>query len=452
MKRTVDLGKDNIFSLVLKLALPSMLAQFVNVLYNIVDRMFIGNIPNIGDIALAGVGVCSPIVTMLTSFGSLIGVGGSVYMATKMGRGDMQKAKEIMYNSFVCLLGLSFVLTIVFLFTKGYLLNWFGASSETFIYANQYVTIYTLGAVFAIFSLGMNYFITCQGFAGIAMFSVIIGALTNIVLDYVFVFKLDMEVPGAAWATVISQMLSCCWIMRFIFGKKIKIKVEKQPISAAVISRICKLGFSPFIILATDSIILIILNTVLQYHGGREMGDKLISAATIVQSYMLMISGPLIGITTGTQAIISYNYGAQNRERVMTAVKYIMTLAVSFCAVMFVISRVAPQYFVLLFTQNERAVRLAKWSIQAYTLGIIIMALQYESVDALTALGKTKVSLFLSLFRKFTFVAMTLLLPILFNAQATFYAETVADSVCGLLSFYVFTNILKSLHFYEYSN
>lgn len=452
MKRTVDLGKDNIFSLVLKLALPSMLAQFVNVLYNIVDRMFIGNIPNIGDIALAGVGVCSPIVTMLTSFGSLIGVGGSVYMATKMGRGDMQKAKEIMYNSFVCLLGLSFVLTIVFLFTKGYLLNWFGASSETFVYANQYVTIYTLGAVFAIFSLGMNYFITCQGFAGIAMFSVIIGALTNIVLDYVFVFKLGMEVPGAAWATVISQMLSCCWIMRFIFGKKIKIKVEKQPISAAVISRICKLGFSPFLILATDSIILIILNTVLQYHGGRDMGDKLISAATIVQSYMLMISGPLIGITTGTQAIISYNYGAQNRERVMTAVKYIMTLAVSFCAVMFVISRIAPQYFVLLFTQNERAVRLAKWSIQAYTLGIIIMALQYESVDALTALGKTKVSLFLSLFRKFTFVAMTLLLPILFSAQATFYAETVADSVCGLLSFYVFTNILKNLHFYEYSN
>ena len=239
MKRTVDLGKDNIFSLVLKLALPSMLAQFVNVLYNIVDRMFIGNIPNIGDIALAGVGVCSPIVTMLTSFGSLIGVGGSVYMATKMGRGDMQKAKEIMYNSFVCLLGLSFVLTIVFLFTKGYLLNWFGASSETFVYANQYVTIYTLGAVFAIFSLGMNYFITCQGFAGTAMFSVVIGALTNIVLDYVFVFKLGMEVPGAAWATVISQMLSCCWIMRFIFGKKIKIKVEKQPISAAVISRIC---------------------------------------------------------------------------------------------------------------------------------------------------------------------------------------------------------------------
>lgn len=452
MKRTVDLGKDNIFSLVLKLALPSMLAQFVNVLYNIVDRMFIGNIPNIGDIALAGVGVCSPIVTMLTSFGSLIGVGGSVYMATKMGRGDMQKAKEIMYNSFVCLLGLSFVLTIVFLFTKGYLLNWFGASSETFVYANQYVTIYTLGAVFAIFSLGMNYFITCQGFAGIAMFSVIIGALTNIVLDYVFVFKLGMEVPGAAWATVISQMLSCCWIMRFIFGKKIKIRVEKQPISAAVISRICKLGFSPFIILATDSIILIILNTVLQYHGGRDMGDKLISAATIVQSYMLMISGPLIGITTGTQAIISYNYGAQNRERVMTAVKYIMTLAVSFCAVMFVISRVAPQYFVLLFTQNERAVRLAKWSIQAYTLGIIIMALQYESVDALTALGQTKVSLFLSLFRKSTFVAMTLLLPILFNAQATFYAETVADSVCGLLSFYVFTNILKNLNFYEYSN
>ena len=197
-----------------------MLAQFVNVLYNIVDRMFIGNIPNIGDIALAGVGVCSPIVTMLTSFGSLIGVGGSVYMATKMGRGDMQKAKEIMYNSFVALLGLSFVLTIVFLFTKGYLLNWFGASSETFVYANQYVTIYTLGAVFAIFSLGMNYFITCQGFAGTAMFSVVIGALTNIVLDYVFVFKLGMEVPGAAWATVISQMLSCCWIMRFIFGKK----------------------------------------------------------------------------------------------------------------------------------------------------------------------------------------------------------------------------------------
>lgn len=449
MKKTTDLGKDGVLSLVLKLALPSMFAQLVNVLYNIVDRMFIGNIPQIGDMALAGVGVCGPIITMLTSFGSLIGVGGSVYMATEMGHGDNKKASRIIYNSFVSLLVLSAALTAVFLITKGQLLRWFGASDETFVYANQYVTIYTLGAVFAIFALGMNYFITCQGFSGVAMFSVVIGAVTNIVLDYIFVFRLDMAVPGAAWATVIAQMISSAWIMAFIFGKKIKIRVEKQPFCKEIFFKICRIGFSPFIILATDSIILIILNTVLQYHGGRRMGDRLISAATIVQSYMLIISGPLLGITTGTQAVISYNYGAGSRRRVMQAIRYIMYLAVFFCGAMFVVSRIMPQYFVLLFTKVPRSVDLARQSIKAYTSGIIIMALQYASVDGLTALGKTKTSLFLSLTRKCCFVLMTLLLPVVFGARATFYAEAIADSLCGLLSASVFINVLKNLSFDE---
>ncbi len=446
MKKT-DLGTDSILSLVFKLAIPAMMAQFVNVLYNIIDRIFIGNIPIIGDTALAGIGVCGPIVTLLTSFGTLVGIGGSVYMATKMGEGDNETAEKILSNSFSLLVAMSAILTVLFLFTKEYLLNWFGASLETFVYANEYLTIYTIGTIFAILAFGMNFFITCQGFPTIAMYSVMIGAVINIVLDYLFVVIFDFKVAGAAWATVIAQICSCIWVLLFLFGNRARIRIKKYPASKEIMVKICKMGISPFIVISTDSIILIVLNMVLQYHGGKELGDLLVSAATIVQSYMLIITAPLIGITTGTQAIISYNYGAKNRDRVMKAIKYIMTMAVAFCSIMFVISRVAPQYFVLLFTQNQELVELAKWCIQASTLGIIVMAIQYEVVDAMTALGKTKLSLALSLSRKISYTVLTCVIPIFFIPNKTFYAETISDIACGTINFFIFIYVLKKMPF-----
>ena len=314
MSHTTDLGKDRIPILVLKLAIPSMIAQFVTVLYSIIDRMFIGNIPKIGDAALAGVGVCGPIVTLLTSFGTLIGLGGSILMAMRMGAGRKKQAESILAHSFALLVVFSAVLTVLFLVSKRYLLNWFGASPATFPYADSYLTIYTAGTFFALLAIGLNYFITCQGFPAIGMITVLIGAVTNIILDPVFIFVLDMKVAGAAIATVIAQFASCAFAFCFLTGKKIPIKItrlRKKTFSPLIVKKIIGLGISPFLILATDSVIIIVLNTVLQKYGGPKEGDILITCVTIVQSYMMLITGPMLGISSGTQAILSYNYGAR---------------------------------------------------------------------------------------------------------------------------------------------
>ena len=310
MKHATDLGKDKVPFLVLKLAIPSMIAQFVTVLYSIIDRMFIGNIGEIGDIALAGVGVCGPIVTLLTSFGTLVGLGGSILMAMRMGAGQKKEAESILAHSFAMLVAFSAVLTLVFLLSKKYLLNWFGASPLTFPYADTYMTIYTAGTFFALMAIGLNYFITCQGFPAVGMCTVLIGAFTNIVLDPVFIFVFDMGVAGAAWATVIAQLASCSFAFCFLVGKKVPIRItplKREMLSKNITCRILSLGLSPFLILATDSVIIIVMNTVLQHYGGPTEGDLLITCATIVQSYMMLITGPMLGISSGTQAILSYN-------------------------------------------------------------------------------------------------------------------------------------------------
>lgn len=443
--KTTDLGKDSILSIVLRLAIPSMLAQFVNVLYTIIDRMFIGNIPQIGEVALAGIGVCGPIAAFLASFGNLVGIGGSVYMAMKMGAGENKKAEEILSNSFSLLIIMSLILTTVFLVFRKQMVVWFGASEETFAYASEYLAIYASGSVFAIVALGMNYFITGQGFATIAMISVVIGALANIVLDYLFVFVFDMQVAGAAWATIISQFLSCLWTMLFLVGNRARISLKKYKLCGNVIKKVITLGFPAFIMYATDSVILIVLNVILQYYGGAEMGDMLISAATIVQSYGLIVLCPLGGITAGTQAVISYNYGAKNKQRVIKAFAYISTMAVIFCTIMFIISRFAPQYYVRLFTTDKNLAEMSVWGIKAYTLGLIPLALHYEATDGLTALGKAHISVFMSAFRKGTFVALVCIIPMFLPPQYTFAAQSVGDGACGIINTIICVFILKKI-------
>ncbi len=276
-----DFGRDSVPSLVIKLAVPTMIAQFVNVLYSIIDRIYIGNISVDGAMALAGVGVCGPIVTLLSSFGTLVGLGGSILMAMRMGEGNMKRAKQILSNSFLMMVVFSLVLTVAFLIMKDKLLMWFGASETTFVYTDSYLKIYTAGTFFAIMSIGLNYFINCQGFSMVGMTTVLIGAFTNIILDPVFIFLFDMGVSGAAVATVIAQMLSCGFALRFLFGKRPPIKISFGDYSADIMKRIVAIGFSPFLILATDSAIIIVFNTVLQRTGGAE-ADLLITAATIV--------------------------------------------------------------------------------------------------------------------------------------------------------------------------
>ena len=448
MKKTTDLGKDKVPLLVLKLAVPSMIAQFVNVLYSTVDRMFIGNIPRIGDEALAGVGVCGPIVTLLTSFGTLIGLGGSILMAMRMGAGRKKQAENILAHSFVLLVLFSALLTFFFLLIKGHLLNWFGASDTTFPYADSYMTIYTAGTFFALMAVGLNYFITCQGFPGIGMLTVIIGALTNILLDPVFIFGFHMNVAGAAIATVIAQFVSCAFAFRFLTGKKIPVKItllRKKNFSPMIVQRILELGISPFLILATDSVILIVLNTVLQTYGGPEEGDLLITCATIVQSYMMLITGPMLGISSGTQAILSYNYGAKNIDRVKSAEKYILLLCLCFTTLMFLVSRTVPEYFIRIFTRDPGQTDLCIWGIHVFTLMIIPLSFQYVFVDGFTALGRSRTALFLSVFRKGDYILFTIVLPIFWGARSAFYAQPLADGISAVMSSVAFLLIFRKI-------
>lgn len=446
MKKTTDLGKDKVPVLVLKLAVPSMIAQFVNVLYSTVDRMFIGNIQDIGDLALAGVGVCGPIVTLLTSFGTLIGLGGSILMAMRMGAGRKKQAENILAHSFLLLAAFSALLTFLFLLLKSHLLNWFGASAATFPYADSYMTIYTAGTFFALMAVGLNYFITCQGFPGIGMAAVVIGALTNIALDPVFIFGFHMGVSGAAIATVIAQFISCAFAFRFLTGKKIPIPItllKRKNFSPVIVQRILGLGISPFLILATDSVILIVLNTVLQTSGGPKEGDLLITCATIVQSYMMLITGPMLGISSGTQAILSYNYGAKNIQRVKTAEKYILLLCLCFTTLMFLVSRTVPEYFIRIFTQDPAQTQLCIWGIQVFTMMIIPLSFQYVFVDGFTALGRSKTALFLSVFRKGDYMMFTIVLPIFFGARAAFYAQPLADGISAVMSSIAFLLVFR---------
>ena len=442
MKKENDLGRDPVGRLVLRLAIPTMIAQFVNILYSIIDRMYIGNIPKIGDLALAGVGICGPIVTLLSSFGTLVGLGGSILMAMRQGEGNVKRARQLMSNSFFMLIGFSAVLTISFLLLKEKLLMCFGASEVTFEYANTYMTIYTVGTFFALMSIGLNYFITCQGFATIGMATVLTGAITNIILDPVFIFIFDMGVAGAAVATVIAQMASCMFAIVFLSRKKVPIGICFGNYSGKTMLKIIAVGFSPFMILATDSVIILVTNAVLQKYGGAGQGDLLISGATIVQSYMMLITGPLLGISGGTQAILSYNFGARQIQRVKKAEWHILKMGIIFTAAMFLLTQIAAPYFVMIFTRQGELTQLAIWGIRVYTIGAIPLSFQYVLVDGLTALGRTKTALCLSLFRKIGYVILTFVFPAIMTAKAAFYAEPVMDVLSALMSTVIYLLVI----------
>ena len=433
MKRTNDLGHDPVFRLVCKLAIPTMLAQLVSVLYSIVDRIYIGNIPQIGDLALAGVGVCGPIVTLLSSFASLVGLGGSPILAMRMGEGNRKEASRVLSNSFFMLLVLSVGLTGLFLLLKGQLLQWFGASPATFGYADTYLTIYT-----ALMATGMNSFLIAQGYSGLGMATVMLGAILNIVLDPIFIFVFEMDVAGAALATVISQMASCAFVLCSLLRKKMPVPLRWGGFDRKIMMRIVTFGLSPFLIIATDSVLLIVLNTVLQHYGGPELGDTLVTCATIVQSYLLLITMPMGGLTLGTQPVISFNYGAGNAARIKRAMKSIVGLCLAFCGLMTVVTYTLSPVFVRLFTQSPELIDRSVGYIKVFTAMILPLAVQYPLVDETTALGHVRLALFCSLFRKTVFLACLLLLPALVSAEATFLSEPIADAVAATVTTILF--------------
>ena len=445
MKTSADLGKDPVSSLVLRLAIPAMIAQFVNVLYSIIDRMYIGHIPGTGALALAGVGVCGPIVTLLSSFGTLVGLGGSILLGIRMGEGNLPKARQILSNSFLMLCGFSVILTTGFLFMKDHLLIWFGASEITFPYADTYMTIYTAGTFFALMAAGLNYFINCQ-FPVAGMMTVLIGAISNIILDPVFIFLFHMDVAGAAIATVISQMASCAFALLFLFSKKVHVRISFGNYSRKLMLNILYLGMSPFLILATDSILLIVMNTVLQKYGGPEQGDMLITCATIVQSYMLLITSPMIGISGGTQAIISYNYGAGNAGRVKSAFKLLLKVSLCYSTILWGAVMLFPDVFAGMFTTEADLIVFTRPALRIYMAVMLIFGIQMACQMTFNALGRAVESIVVAVMRKFILLLpLIYIMPLLFSSNKTM-AVYLAEPAADLLAV-TFTAILFTVRF-----
>lgn len=424
-----DLGKDNVWKLVWRIAIPSMLGQFVSVFYSIVDRMYIGNIPNVGDLALAGVGVCGPVVTMVGSVAFLVGVGGSPLMSISMGENNMEKARKILANCFLMICVFSVLLMAVVLPLRRPMLMLFGASEATYPYADAYFTTYMFGTLFALIANGMNQFVICQGFAKVGMKSVILGAVLNIVLDPIFIFWLKMGVTGGALATVISQMASAAYVLRFLFSYLVPVRITFGGYDWKIVGKVLTMGFTPFVIIAIDNVMIIAMNAVLQKYGGAANGDMLVTCATIVQSFMLIVTMPLGGISGGTQTILGYNYGARQIQRVRDAQKYIVMLCAGYTAIMFVLARLVGPLFVRLFTQDTMLAEKAVWAIGVCTLAIIPLGVQYELVDGFTAIGKVNISLPLSFWRKLVYFVALFILPAIWGAEAIFYAEPISDVV-----------------------
>lgn len=439
-----DLGRGSIPRLVFRIAIPSMLAQFVSVFYSIVDRIFVSSIPEVGDLALAGLGVCGPVVTMIGSFAFLIGIGGTPLMGISLGERNPKKAQQILANCFAMLCILSVILTGVFFLIREPMLRLFGASDITYEYANQYFSVYVCGTVFALLATGMNQFIICQGYAKTGMVSVMIGTVMNIILDPVFIFVFDMGVAGAALATVVSQAASAAFILIFLFSKWTGVKITFGGYDIKIMLRVLKLGFTPFAIIAVDNVMIIAMNALLQRYGGAQ-GDALITCNTIVQSFMLVVTMPLGGISGGTQCILSYNYGACNTERVMKSHRFIAILCAGYNTIMFILARVCGTQFISLFTTDPELTAQALRAIKICTLAIIPLGVQYAIIDGLTGMGQVQFSLPLSFWRKAVYFISIFLLPAAFGASAVFFAEPISDILGPVVSIAVEAKYLKKI-------
>ena len=427
------LGTAPVGKLVLQLAIPAMLAQFVNILYSVVDRMYVGHIAGAGDAALAGVGVCAPVVTMITAIGALIGFGGGPLMSIRMGRRDMDGARQIVANSFYLLLALSLLATVPLLVFKRQILFTFGCSEALWPYAQAYFTTYVSGTVFALLSYGLNQITMSQGFSGTAMRSVMLGAAVNIALDPVFIFALDMGVRGAALATVLSQACSTAYILRFLTGGRAAVSITRQPVRFGWMRRIVQVGLSPALIIALDNVLLISVNVMLRKYGGAD-SDMLIACAAVMQSFMLIITMPLGGITAGTQSILGYNYGAGDTKRVMKSFRCIVLLCLAFCGTMFLLAQTASGVFVKIFTKDPAYIDMAAYMLRTYALGVLGLSIQYPFVDGMTGMGLVRWGLAFSMLRKSLFLVCVFVLPPLFGATAVMFSEPVSDiagAVCS---------------------
>ena len=421
-----DFGTGSIGKLLFTMAVPAITAQIINLLYNIVDRMYIGHIPVIGATALTGVGVTFPIITLITAFSSLIGMGGAARAAIFMGRQDNNMAEEILGNCCAALVCISVVLTTVILVLGEPLLMAFGASADTIGYATGYLRIYTAGTIFVQIVMGLNMFITSQGFAQVGMKTTIIGAVCNIVLDPVFIFLFDMGVQGAALATIISQAVSAVWVLVFLTGKKTILRI-----------RLSRLRLNP-IMQSTESLLSICFNTQLQRFGG----DLAVGAMAILTSVMQFGMLPLMGLTQGAQPIISYNFGARTADRVKKAFQLLLVCSMIFTFVLWAGCMLVPKAFILIFSSDSALTEISVWAMRIYMGTFLFFGAQIACQQTFIALGQAAVSLFLALLRKvILLIPLIFILPLFFSDQvfAVFLAEPIADFLAVLVTVLMFT-------------
>ena len=447
-KRENDLGRDPIGRLLLRLAVPTVTAQLVNALYNIVDRMYIGHIEGVGDLALTGLGVCFPVIMFVSALSALVGMGGGSRAVVRMGAGDPEGANAILGNCATLLVVLSVVFTILLQLVKEPMLYLFGATDNTIGYALDYLTIYLWGTIFVELSLGLNFFITAQGFSTVGMATVLIGAVINIVLDPILIFGFNMGVQGAALATITAQAVSAVWVVWFLLGKRTKLRLQRRfaRLDWKVLAPVLALGVSPFIMQSTESLVNIAFNSSLKAYGG----DPAVGAMTICSSIMQVFYLLFQGLSQGGQPIVGYNYGAGNLDRVKKTFRLVFTCSLVFSTLSCLAIELFPGMFVAMFNDKPELVEIAVWTLRVYAAGMFMLGVQNACQQTFVALGQAKISLFLALLRK-----IILLIPFVFilphfienKVLAVFLAEPAADILAALTTggmfFWRFPRILR---------
>ena len=439
------LGTEPIGKLLLRLALPTVAAQIINMLYNIVDRIYIGHIPEVGALALTGVGVCMPLIMIVSAFAALVSNGGAPRASIFLGKGDKESAEKTLGNCFFLQVIISVILTAILLMYNREFLMVFGASENTVEYGVSYMNIYAVGTIFVQLTLGMNAFITAQGFAKTGMLSVLIGAVSNIILDPILIFGFDMGVKGAALATVISQVLSCIWVLAFLCGKKTILKIHKKNLrlQGHIILPSLALGVSVFIMQASESVISVCFNSSLLRYGG----DIAVGAMTILTSVMQFAMLPLQGLGQGAQPIISYNYGAGNQVRVKGAFKLLLKVSTAYSLLFGTAVLLFPGIFAAMFTTDAALLAFTKTALRIYMASILLFGIQIACQMTFTALGNAKASIMVAVMRKFI-----LLIPLIYivpgiwtsnQTLAVYLAEPIADLLAITFTVILFNHQFK---------
>lgn len=436
METKNDFSKGSVSGSILRLAVPMTVAQLVNVLYSVVDRVYIGHLPNASTEALTGIGLSLPVITMISAFSNLFGMGGAPLCSIARGAGEVKRAEKIMGNSFTLLLISGVILMGFCYMTMRPMLFLFGASSQTFPYAKAYLSVYLVGTLFMMISLGMNNFINAQGFGKMGMMTVMIGAVLNIVLDPIFILVFHMGVYGAAAATVISQGVSAVYVLWFLCGDHVLFRLKRRDmkLDKKLVREITGLGLSGFVMSVTNSSVQIVCNAMLSRFGG----DLYVGVMTVINSVREIITMPVNGLTNGAQPVIGFNYGAGEYERVKKAIRFMGISCIAFTCVVWAVLFAVPQFFIHLFNSEPELLEIGVGSFRIYFFGIFLMALQFTGQSSFVALGKSRQAVFFSLLRKaFIVIPLTICLPLIggLGVNGVFWAEPISNLIGGVACF-----------------